>query len=301
MTIAWIGVGNLATPIVERLVAAGETLVLCDVRPLPDLGAQVAPDAATAAAEADIVFSTLPSDASFAAVADTVFGAMKPDAVYCDMSTVSPRVSAEVAARAGERAYLRAPVSGTVGHARAGALTVFASGPEAVLRRVEPVFAHFASAVHHVGAAEEARVVKLIVNNLVGATAALLGESLALGEKAGLDWSMMLDLMDSSAAASPILKIKIDPMKARDYRPAFTTDLMVKDLSLVVETARDLGCDTPMAETTLALMKAHARAGHGNEDYFGVVQTLEERAGMKAQQVGGSTGMRGSGGSSGAT
>lgn len=287
MTIAWIGVGNLATPIVERLTAAGEHLVLYDVRPLSGFAARIAPDLATAVAEADYVMSTLPSDAAFSEVADAVFATMRTDAVYCDMSTVSPRVSAEVAARAGDHAYLRAPVSGTVGHAREGALTVMASGPEAAFRRLKPVFEKIANHWFHVGAAEEARFFKLIINNIVGATAAAMGEGLALGEKAGLDYARMLDLMGASVVASPIMKIKIDPMKARDFTPAFTTDLMVKDLSLAASAGQDLGCDMPMAQAALDLMRAHVGAGHGAEDYFGVVKTLERRAGLTVDEEAG--------------
>lgn len=280
MSIAWIGVGNLATPIVERLLAAGEQLVLCDVRPLTGFDAPVAATVEAAIAEADLVMSTLPSDAAFEEVAAAVFAAMRPDAVFCDMSTVSPRVSAQVAARAGDRAYLRAPVSGTVSHAREGMLTVIASGPQAAFRRLEPVFGKMASHVVHVGAAEEARYLKLIINNIVGTTATVLGESLALGEKAGLDYAMMLDLIGTTPAASPILKIKIDPMKARDFTPAFTTRLMMKDLTLAAGAGHDLGCAMPMAESAREQMRAHVAAGFGEEDYFGVVQTYERRAGL---------------------
>lgn len=281
MSLAWIGVGNLATPIVRRLIAAGHQPVLHDIRPIEGLDATVAGSLEEAVGGADLVFSTLPSEAAFESVAAVVLGAMPSGAVYCDLSTVSPAASARVAALAGERAYVRAPVSGSVGHAEAGTLTVIASGPEAAYRRLLPVLERFSASRYHVGEGEEARVLKLMINNLLGGTAALLGESLALGEKAGLDWAMMLDVIGDSAAASPLLKFKVDPMKARDFNPAFTTNLMVKDLTLLIDTAEAAGSDVPMARRAVELLAEHAAAGYGEEDYFGLVQSSEAKAGLK--------------------
>jgi len=278
MRLAWIGVGNLATPIVERLTKAGYRPLLYDIRPLEGALAPVAGSIEEAVSSADAVFATLPSDAAFQNVAEQAFAAMPPGAVFCDMSTVSPAASAQVAALAGERAYLRAPVSGSVGHARDGTLAVIASGPAAAFERLTPVLATFSTVRHHVGEAEEARVLKLMINNILGGTAALMGESLAMGEKAGLDWSMMLDVIGTSVAASPLVKFKVDPMKARDFAPAFTTNLMIKDISLMIEAAAEAGCAVPMARSTRELLAEHAAAGYGEEDHFGLVQSFEAKA-----------------------
>jgi len=285
-TIAWIGVGNLASPIVTRLIDAGMRPLLYDVRAdamTPFAGrAAIAHSIEDAAALADIVFSTIPDDPALISVASAVSETARPDAVFCDMSTVSPEASAGVAALFAEKgpAYLRAPVSGTVGHAREGVLTIIASGPGAAHARCLPVFEHFAARCFHVGAAEEARTLKLLINNLVGSTVALLAESLALGSKAGIDWTTMLDVISASAIASPLLKLKADALKTRDFTAAFTTDLMIKDIGLFAAAATELGCPAPLAEQTLALLREHADAGGGSEDYVGLVRLFETKAGL---------------------
>lgn len=280
MKIAWIGVGNLASPIVRRLTAAGHRPVLYDPRAPQGFDADIAGSAAEAAGAADAVFTTLPNDEILERVAAQILPAMRPGTVYCDMSTVSPRASMNVAAAAGAVLYLRAPVSGSVTHAEKGILTVIASGPRDAFDTLVPVFEHFSSGRFHVGDADEARVLKLMVNNLVGSTAALLAESLTMGEKAGLNWDMMVEVITSSAAASPLVKFKEAMMKTRDFTPAFTTALMVKDMTLVAETGAQMGCPTPLADATLALMKEHAAAGGADEDFFAVVKTTERKAGL---------------------
>lgn len=284
--IAWIGIGNLGSPMVARLIAAGIRPVLYDVRPeaLTPFAGQTdfAETVAATAANADLVFSTIPSDTILTAVAAEVAAALPRGAIYCDMSTVSPRASAEVAIlfERAERSYLRAGVSGTVVHAENGVLTMIASGPEQAYVRCLPVFDHFAARCFHAGAAEEARTLKLLINNLVGSTIAVLAESLATGSKAGLDWATMLEVVGASAIASPLLNAKVDALKNRDFTPAFTTDLMIKDISLFTQTAGDLGCQTPMAKQTLTLLAELAEAGGGAEDYLGLVKLLEAKAGL---------------------
>ena len=110
------------------------------------------------------------------------FGASAPrGATLIDMSTVSPTISAEVANKlpAG-MAYLRAPVSGSTAMASAGTLTALVSGPEQAFTAMTPIFAAFTKKAFHLGAGEEARVLKLVINSLVAATSALLGEALAV-------------------------------------------------------------------------------------------------------------------------
>lgn len=280
MRIGWIGVGNLATPIVRRLAAAGHRPLLYDIRPLAGFEADIAGALEEVAGTADIVLSTLPSDAAFEAAGTAALAALRPGAIYCDLSTVSPAASARVAASAPDKAYVRAPVSGSVSHAEQGILTVIASGPPPAFEALVPVFEHFSAARHHVGEAEEARVLKLMINDFVGCTAVLMAEALAMGRKAGLDFGTMLHVIGDSAVASPLVKYKTGPLADRDFTPAFTTALMVKDMTLVTDVAADLGCATPMAATARTLLAEHAAAGGADEDFFGVLKLLERRAGL---------------------
>ena len=85
----------------------------------------------------------------------------------------------------------------------------------------------------YIGQAEEARWMKLVVNLQVGALAAMLGEALTLGRAGGLDWKMMLEVMEQSVITSPLLKVKLPYLINRDFSPAFTAKQMTKDYDLI--------------------------------------------------------------------
>ncbi len=279
--VAWIGVGNLGAPMLRRVIAAGHRPLVFDVDPkaLEPFAETVDPAPSLAvAATADVIVSTLPRDSILVAVGEEIAAAMSSEAVFCDMSTVSPEASAQVAEMMGDRSYLRAPVSGSVSHAEKGILTVLASGPEAAFDRCRSFFECFASRSFYVGQGEEARYLKLVVNNLVGSTAALMAESLALASKAGLDPATTLEVLANSAVASPLVKYKVEPLKARDFTPTFTTEMMIKDMGLFADAAEALGTPAPMAAVTLDLLRQHAMSGGAEEDFFGLVKLLERQS-----------------------
>ncbi len=288
-SIAWIGVGKLGHPMAMRVADAGFPLTVFDTltdNTAPFHGkATVAASQVQALAGAELAISTIPNDAVLTAVAlgaDGVIATLPRGAVFVDMSTVSPEASAAVAAEADQAgvAYLRAPVSGSVAHAEQGILTVLCSGDRSAYDRCLPIFDAFSAHSYHVGVGEEARYLKLVINNLVGSTAALLAESLALGRKGGLDWQVMLDVIANSAVASPLVKYKVGPLGKRDFTPAFTTAQMIKDIGLVVDTAEATGCSTPLATETLALLREQAEAGMAEEDFSATVKLMEARAGL---------------------
>ncbi len=290
--VAWCGVGTLGKPMVRRLIDAGMRPVLYDPRPeaTADFAgvADIAGSAAAAAAGAGLIFSTIPDDAALEALAlgpGGVIAALGDGAVYCDMSTVSPMSSARVAAAADDagKTYLRAAISGSVTLAEAGKLTILASGPEEAYRRCSPVFEKFAVKLFHAGAGEEARILKLLINNIAAASAAAMAEALAFGRKGGVDYDIMLDVIAASVAASPLIQYKIDPLRRRDFTPAFTTRLMIKDMRILTAAARDLGCDLPVGAASLAMFEDADRAGLGGEDFFSGVKMMEQRAGLKVE------------------
>ncbi|MCZ6765222.1 MAG: NAD(P)-dependent oxidoreductase, partial [Alphaproteobacteria bacterium] len=241
---------------------------------------------AEAASEASLIFSTIPDDDALEVLAlgtDGLIGGMRPGSVYCDLSTVSPTSSARVAAACDAAAvlYLRAAISGSVALAQAGKLTILASGPHTAFARCEPVFAHFSATRLHVGEAEEARVLKLMINNIAAATTAAVAESIAFGRKGGVDYDIILDVIASSVVASPLIQYKIDPLRRRDFSPTFTTRLMIKDMQILARTAAEFGCDLPLGTASVAVFEDQEREGYGDEDFFAGVKMMERRAGLE--------------------
>ena len=284
--VGWIGLGRMGAPMAANVLAAGHDLTVWNrssgkADALAAGGAKVAATAEGAAAGREVVFAILSDDAS---LRDILLGgaiaAMSPGAVLVEMSTVSPAVSAEVAAAFAARGvgYVRAPVSGSVAFAQAAKLTVLASGPDADYARVLPLLQHLSARQFHVGQGCQARVLKLALNMMVGVTAAMTGEALALGEKAGLDRDVMLDVIGASAVASPLIGYKLDMLRRRDYAPAFTAAMMAKDFDLILGAAQASATPMPLAAQVRQGWSAMIARGDGGADFFKYVELAARMA-----------------------
>ena len=275
--IGWIGIGRMGEPMSRRLLAAGAHLIVLDRDPersalLAEAGASTASDPSEAARRSAILVSMVPDDVALEGIARAVFPALAPGQVFMDMSTVSPAASARVADLLAPTGclYLRCPVSGSTATATAGQLAFFVSGPEAALEACAPVLDVLGTKRMHVGAAEEARVCKLLVNLVVAAMPALLGEALAFGEALGLPRATAVDALAQSVVASPLLAYKADALKARDWTPAASIDLLSKDLDLAIAAAREAGLEQPFTALIRAAYARQQDARAGALDFFRV-------------------------------
>lgn len=287
LAIHFCGVGKMGLPMAAHLARAGHALTVSDPcaqrRELAqDRGLSVAADAAAAIARAQVVFSSLPDDAALRAVAAQVAAAAAPGTLYVDTSTVSPAASAEVAAQLQARAlsYLRVTVSGNNLMAEAAQLTVLASGPRAAYERAEPLLRVFGPSRFYLGPAEEARLMKLVVNLMIAQTSAMLAEALALGRKGGLDWQAMWQVLTHSAVASPILKAKAAQLSVRDFTPTFTVEQMIKDLDLILAAGAAAGVPLLQTAMTQKLMHAAVVQGDALDDYAAIIKVVERGAGL---------------------
>ena len=288
--VGWIGTGNMGSPMCRCLIREGASVAVFD--PAADnmaaavaAGARAGTSNHDAAADAEFVFSMIPDDAVLRAVAlgdGGVLSAMPTGAVYVDMSTVSPEVSAEVAAAAAAAgvAFVRAPVSGSTILAEAGKLTIMASGPSSAYERCKPLFGAMAAIQFYVGQEEQARYMKLVLNLLAASTIAALAEASAFGRKGGLDWNVMLDVIGDSVVASPIVKYSLPPLKARDFSPAFSTDLMTKDMGLICDAAARVGVPTAIADAVRDLYVATAAGGQGADNLTAAIRQIEREVGL---------------------
>ncbi len=281
------GVGKMGLPVAGHFHAAGHEVSVSDLQ-APRLqlarqqGLQVAADAGAAMARADMIFSSLPNDAALRQVAAQVAQSARRGAIYIDTSTVSQQASAEVApvlAAAGV-AYLRCTVSGNNKMAEAAQLTVMASGPRAAYDAALPLLKLLGPHQFYLGEAEQARLMKLVVNLMIAQTSAMLSEALTLGRKGGLDWQDMWQVLGASAVASPIVKAKSAQLSQRDFTPTFTVEQMIKDLELILDAGRAV--HAPLAQTAMTHQLLHAAMaqGDGQHDYAAIIKTVERSAGL---------------------
>ncbi len=249
--IGFIGTGRMGGPMAERLLDAGHSLVVFDtnevaVAPLRAKGATVARSALEVANLADIVMASLPTPAI---VRKTIIG---PDGAingtrlrqFIDLSSTGAVATTEIAAALAPRGieFLDAPVSGGVAGARSGKLTVMVSGPRATFDAVQPVLATFGRVLFVGEKPGLAQTLKLI-NNLMSATAvAITSEAMVMGVKAGLDPSVMLDVINTSSGRNSATQDKFPKhVLNRKFDFGFSAGLSFKDVRLCLEEAEALG------------------------------------------------------------
>ncbi len=254
--IGWVGVGAMGRPMCAHPLKAGYHLSVYDrVRSKMDAlvseGACAASSTRDLASTCEVIVSMVWDDED---LRDVVFGpagllsGARPGIRYIDMSTVSPRLSAEIATQLAQHdiPYLRAPVSGSVPVAAAGKLSVYASGPRQVFEASRDMLGSFSEKLTYVGTGEEGRIVKLAINLIVQLSTAILGEVLAFGARAGVDRSLLMDAINDSIVASPHYAVRADSIKRRDlsYTVRWASP---KDLGLAMSVAAEVGAIMPMA------------------------------------------------------
>lgn len=275
----WIGLGLIGLPMAARLAAAGWRVRGFDIsRQRVELAAARGVEAvgtAEAATEgASLVFTSMPTEAALTELVAGLARAMPAQAILVDTTTAGPVASAQAAEALAARriAYLRAPISGSVSLAESGTLTTFVSGPKPAFDTARAALAAYTRAQLWLGEAEEARYAKLAVNLMVAVTAGMLGEMLALAQKGGIGWEAALELVGESVVASPLVKYKLEPLRRRDYTPAATGALVLKDLDLIVEAARQAGIEVPLASQMRAAYQRMPKSQLTMEDFISIVK-----------------------------
>jgi L-threonate 2-dehydrogenase len=199
-------------------------------------------------------------------------------AYIVQMSTISPNdaaaVAKDVAAVRPDLRYLDAPVSGGVVGARAGELTIMASGAQDALAGCRPAFDVLGKAVYEAGQEPGQGAAMKAVNQLLcGVHIAAAAEALALAEKSGIDASLMLSMVTGSAASSWMLKDRGPRMIDEPGDVTSVIDIFCKDMGIVCDSAKDSKAFTPLAETARQLFVSTSQRGEGLLDDSQLIRT----------------------------
>jgi len=201
-----------------------------------------------------------------------------------DMSTIDPGTSQRVAARLKERGvrFLDAPVSGAVGRAAEGTLTIMVGGDAGDLEEARPALAAMGSAIIHFGAVGAGEVAKLCNNLIAGSALVAVAEAFRIGEAFGGDPTILTSVIAKSSGATwvmeyghPVPGINRNAASSRDYAPGFMTDLMAKDLGLAVDAARQKRVPVVVAPAAQQLYRMASSHGLGRKDFSAVFQFLK--------------------------
>lgn len=288
MKVGFVGLGRMGAHMARNLVQAGHDVTVYDVRPeavevLVELGAEAATSAIGVASGAEFVFTSLPGPAEVTATwqgDDGLLAHLERGAVGMDLSTVGADTSRAVEAEAQVRGrrYMDAPVSGGVGGAEAGTLSLMVGGAEADFEEAFPVLSAIGSSekIYRCGDVGAGSVTKL-VNNLIGmTTSVVIAEAFSMGVKAGVDANTLFDVVTASSGNSATLAQWKASVLQRDFTPGFMLALGHKDARLALELAEQLGI--PMPVTSIAKERlAEALAEGWGEEAVAVVARLQER------------------------
>ena len=283
-TVGLVGLGLLGHAIASRLRKAGHAVVGFDVLPeriaaLTALGGKAVPSAAAVARSAEAVCTLLPSLATAESAVtgkDGVLAGAHADLTVIQMSTISPALTENLARQVTARhvGFLDCPVSGTSSMVERGDGIFFVGGDQSLYERWRPVLESVLPRAVHVGRVGQAMTLKLVANLLVALHSAAAAEALTLARKAGLDLDLALDVLNSSAATSSMLKVR-GPMIVRgDFPAQMKLDLFMKDIHLMQEAAAAVGAPLPFTDLAERLYAAAQAAGHGGEDLAVVVTAL---------------------------
>ncbi len=285
MKIGFIGLGNMGAPMAINL-AKDHDITGFDTIAQPD-GIAMAPNAAAAAKDADVVITMLPNGDILRGVADEIHPAMKPGAIHLDCSTVDVQSARAVATQAETHrlAAIDAPVSGGIGGATNGTLTFMAGGPDAAFAKVKPLFDIMGQKAVHCGAAGNGQAAKICNNMILGVTMIATCEAFVLADKLGLDRQAMFDVVSTSSGYSWTMNAYcpapgVGPQSPADnnYQPGFAAELMLKDLNLSQMAAEAADADTPMGQAATALYQQFVESEDGKgKDFSAMLPRFESR------------------------
>jgi 3-hydroxyisobutyrate dehydrogenase-like beta-hydroxyacid dehydrogenase len=284
-----VGLGIMGGAFAKNLVAAGWRVVGYDIDParrraLARAGVEIAKDTKALAAEVPTIITSLPKPAALDATVQAIIGARVRPRVIVEASTftIDDKLRAERALRQAGHVMLDCPVSGTGAQAKVKDLVVYASGERAAIRKLRPLFAGFARAVHDLGAFGNGSRMKFVANLLVAINNVASAEAMVLGLKAGLDAKTVFEMVRSGAANSRVFELRA-PMMVKDRYddPTMKISIWQKDMAVIGGFARELGCPTPIFDATVPLYERAMRSGHGEHDTAAVCAVLEAMAGVK--------------------
>src|SRR6266851_1855072 len=287
-----VGLGIMGGAFAQNLVKAGWRVVGYDIDParcraMARAGGEMAPDAKALAAEVPTIITSLPRPAALEATVKAIVAADVRPRVIVEASTftIDDKLAAQRALAKAGHVMLDCPVSGTGAQARVRDLVVYASGHSKAIRKLRPLFAGFTRAMHDLGAFGNGSRMKYVANLLVAINNVASAEAMVLGIKAGLDPQTVFDMVTAGVAKSRVFELRA-PMMVKDNYDDATMKVSVwqKDMAVIGDFARELGCPTPMFDATVPVYNKAMRTGHAEHDTAAVCAVLEKMAGVKRRK-----------------
>ena len=279
MKIAFLGLGIMGRPMALNLVKAGHDVSVWNRTPKQMEGARTAATPAEAARDAEVVWLCL-TDTQ--AVESVLFGpagvaeVLRPGSAVIDSSTIAPQATRDFAQRLGAKgvAFVDAPMTGSKIGAENAQLLFIVGGPEETVARLDPLFMALGKKVIRVGETGSGESAKLAMNLMIAAIFEGFAEALALSGKLGVPPEKLVELVQASMIRSGVTDYKASFVLNQDWTANFPVRLMLKDIHLMVDAARQAQLELPALREIEKVYQKAVEAGHANDDYAVTVETL---------------------------
>jgi 3-hydroxyisobutyrate dehydrogenase len=311
--VTFLGLGIMGSRQAANLARAGFDLTVWNrttstaERFAEEHGATVARTPAEAAAAAEVVITMVVDGPQVDEVLLGENGAATraaPGTLFIDCSTIGPAATLEIGARLAERGLklVDAPVTGSSPKAEDGTLTIMVGGEAEDFARAKPLLEAMGQLIVHAGPLGQGQMVKLLNNAVAASNAAVLGQALVVGARAGVDLDALVQVMAAGAGGSAMLDLKAGPMRTHDYstlfkpaendadgsdagdgevRPFFKLAHMLKDVRLCLEEGQRIGVGFPAAAATREVLSASMGRGHADHDFSALIDVLEDAGGVR--------------------
>src|SRR6266403_2285594 len=291
MRVAFLGMGIMGRPMAANLVKAGHEVSIWNRTSGKDKdidGARTASSPADAARGVEVVWMCV-SDTK--AVENVLFGpsgveeALAEGMIITDSSTISPAATLRFAERVKARGvhYVDAPITGSKIAAESGNLIFMTGGDESILASLAPLFQAMGKQVFHMGDTSKGQATKLAMNLQIALIYEGFAEALTLATKLGVDINRLMPLVQASMVRSGVVDYKAPFVMKRDFSPNFPLRLMLKDIHLTLEAAKEARVRLPGLEAVEEVYDLAAEEGHQDLDYAATLTLLEKWAGIEVK------------------
>ena len=290
LKVGYIGLGLMGKSIARNILKAGFPVVVhnrsaASVVELVSEGATRAGSPVEVAKQVDVVFTNLPDSPDVEKVVLGPKGILEgahPGLIFVDNSSIKPATARMLAQRLLSEGTLAldAPVSGGDVGAKNGTLTIMVGGPAEALEKVMPIFKVMGKTVTLVGDSGAGQVAKAANQIMVAAQMAAMGELLIFSRKAGVDPQKVVEAIKAGAAQCWTLDVKPPRLFAGNRNPGFKSYMMLKDLKIIMETAREYDIPLPSATENTKLFQQMIDMGMGELDNSAVLGVIEHMAGV---------------------
>ena len=283
--VAFLGLGVMGYPMAGHLAAKGHEVTVYNRTAAKaeawaaQHGGSHAATPREAAADKDFVMACVGNDDDLRAVCtgpDGAFAGMSAGAIFVDHTTVSAKVTREMAAAAAAAGigFVDAPVSGGQAGAENGQLSIMCGGTEAQYAAAEPVMQGYAKICRRLGDSGAGQLTKMANQIAIAGLVQGLSEALHFAEKAGLSIEDVVEVISQGAAGSWQMANRYKTMAADEYEFGFAVDWMRKDLGICLSTANETGASLPVTALVDQFYKDVQKLGGGRWDTSSLIKRL---------------------------